>query len=74
MVPKFILLFTKAGWNAQPYSINFGVALLNVYRIEQLNFVDISQTTLLSLKAFKLKNIYLFFVSFALTLDFAKTH
>ena len=24
VVPKLILLFTTAGWSAQPYSINFG--------------------------------------------------
>ena len=24
VVPKLILLFTKAGWSAKPYSINFG--------------------------------------------------
>ena len=23
--PKLILLFTTAGWSAQPYSINFGI-------------------------------------------------
>ena len=26
MAPKFILLFTKAGWSAQPYPINFGLS------------------------------------------------
>lgn len=27
VVPKLILWFTRAGWSAQPYSINFGLFL-----------------------------------------------
>ena len=32
MVPKLKLLFTKAGWSTQPYSIDFDGAPLNLSR------------------------------------------
>ena len=37
MVPKLILLFTREGWSAQPYSINFGFDLF-FSTLDQLNF------------------------------------
>ena len=37
MVPKLILLFTTAGWSAQPYSINFVIYIVMPSRLLQLS-------------------------------------